>query len=81
MLSPVPRMECGRRLEGNGPWGLGSTAGNPNRWWSGKVMVSESGSPDALWRLLSESVIFPVEWMLTIPASERMKQMHIREGV
>ena len=44
-LSPSPRMKCGRRMEGSGPRGPGSTAGDPNRWG---VRRSGFGSQAAL---------------------------------
>lgn len=44
-LSPSPRMKCGRRMEGSGPRGPWSTAGDPKRWG---VRRSGFGSQAAL---------------------------------
>lgn len=31
-LSPAPGTRCGSEMEGDGPWGAGSTADDPKRW-------------------------------------------------
>lgn len=62
-------------LGGWGPLQATQTGGGLGRsWFRSQAALTHCGG-------CSESVIFPVEWMLTIPASEREKQMHVREGV